>query len=97
MMELHHLPQDYTLIKNLSLILTALSWDLSLPSFHHIFPLLFVTMEPLILVYYYYDEGYNVLETIEVLPHVDLIIIEKNMIFYHVNTHINLKLSYCWR
>ena len=41
--------------QNLSLILAALSWDLSLPSFHSIFPILFVTMEPLILVYYYYD------------------------------------------
>ena len=39
-------------------------------------------MEPLILVYYYYDEGHNVLETMEVLSHVDLIIIrKKNMIF----------------
>ena len=54
-------------------------------------------MEPLIIVYYYYDEGHNVLETIEVLPHVDLIIKNKikNMIFYHVNTLINLKLPYC--
>ena len=48
--------------------------DLSLPSFHSIFPLLFVTIEPLILVYYY-DEGHNVLETMEVFPYVDLIII----------------------
>ena len=38
-------------------------------------------MESLILIYYYYDEGYNVLETIEVLPHVDLIIIEKKYDF----------------
>ena len=39
-------------------------------------------MEPSILVYYYYDEGHNVLETMEVPPHVDLVIIrEKNMIF----------------
>ena len=67
----------YTLIKNLSLILATLSWDLSLPSFHPIFPLLFVTMKSLILIYYYYDEGHNVLKTTEVLPHVDLIIIRK--------------------
>ena len=50
--------------------------DLSLPSFHSIFPLLFVTIEPLILVYYY-DEGHNVLEIMKVLSHVDLIIIRK--------------------
>ena len=49
----------------------------SLPSFYHIFPLLFVIMEPLIIAYYYYDEGHNVLETVEVFPHVDLIIIRK--------------------
>ena len=55
-------------------------------------------MEPLIIVYYYYDEGHNVLETMEVFPHVDLIIIrKKKKDFYHVNTLINLKLLYCWR
>ena len=53
-------------------------------------------MKPLILVYYY-DEGHNVLETMEVLLHVDLIIIigKKIYDFYHVNTLINLKLPYC--
>ena len=40
--------------------------DLSLPSFHPIFPLLFVTIEPLIIVYYY-DEEYNVFVIIEPL------------------------------
>ena len=42
-----------------------MSCDLSLSSFHPNFLLLFVTMEPLILVYYYYDKGYNVFVTIE--------------------------------
>ena len=83
--------------QNLSLILVTLSWDLSFPSFHPIFSLLFVTIEPLILVYYYYDEGYNVLDTIEVFPYVDLIIIRKTYDFYHVNTLINLELPYRWR
>ena len=84
--------------QNLNLILTALSWDLSLPSFHPIFLLLFVTMKPLILVYYYYDEDHNVLDTMEVFPYVDLIIIiRKTYDFYHINTLINLKLPYRWR
>ena len=54
--------------QNLSLILAALSWDLSLPSFHPIFHLLFVIMKFLILIYYYYGEGHNVLDTMEVFP-----------------------------
>ena len=83
--------------QNLSLILVALSWDLSFPSFHPIFPILFVTMKPLILFYYYYDEGHNVLDTMEIFPYVDLIIIRKIYDFYHVNTLINLKLPYRWR
>ena len=29
-------------------------------------------MEPLTLVYYYYDEGYNVFITIELFPHIDV-------------------------
>ena len=29
-------------------------------------------MEPLIIVYYYYDEGYNVFITIEFFPHIDV-------------------------
>ena len=29
-------------------------------------------MEPLIIVYYYYDEGYNVFVTIEFFPHIDV-------------------------
>ena len=40
--------------------------NLSLPSFYHIFPLLFVIIEPLIIVYYY-DEEYNVFVIIEPL------------------------------
>ena len=71
--------------------------DLSLPSFHPIFSLLFVTMESLILIYYYYDEGHNVLDTVKVFPYVDLIIIRKTYDFYYVNTLINLELPYCWK
>ena len=71
--------------------------DLSLPSFHPIFSLLFVTMKPLILVYYYYDESHNVLDIMEVLPYVDLIIIRKICDFYQVNILINLELPYRWR
>ena len=83
--------------QNLSLILATLSWDLSLSSFHPIFPLLFITMKSLILVYYYYDESHNVLDTMEVFPYVDLIIIRKTYNFYHINTLINLELPYRWR
>ena len=54
-------------------------------------------MEPLIIAYYYYDEGHNLLETMEVFPHVDLITIRKKNDFYHVNILINLKLLYYWR
>ena len=53
--------------------------DLSLPSFHPIFPFLFVTMELLIIVYYYYDEGYNVFVTIESFPHIDVIMVESTI------------------
>ena len=71
--------------------------DLSLPSFHPIFSLLFVTMKPLILIFYYFDESHNVLDTMEVLPYIDLIIIRKIYDFYHVNILINLELPYRWR
>ena len=47
-------------------------------------------MKPLILVYCYYNEGHNVLDTIEAFPHVGLIIMRKIYDFYHVNTFINL-------
>ena len=67
--------------QNLNLILVALSCDLFLPSFHPIFHILFVTMKPLILVYYYYDEDHNVLDTMKVFPYVDLIIIRKTYNF----------------
>ena len=50
-------------------------------------------MKPLILVYCYYDENHNVLDTMEVFPYVDLIIIRKTYDFYHVNTLINLLAS----
>ena len=60
------------------------------PSFHHIFPFLLVIMKPLILIYCYYDECYNVLDTMEVFPYVDVIIIRKTYDFYHVNVLINL-------
>ena len=63
---------------------------LSLPSFHPNFPILLVIMKLLILVYCYYNEGNNVLDTMEVFPHVDLIIMKKIYDFYHVNTFINL-------
>ena len=53
--------------------------DLSFPSFHLIFPLLFVTMEPLIIVYYYYDKRYNVFVTIEFFPHIDIMITESTI------------------
>ena len=81
--------------QNHSVILAALNWDLSLPSFHPIFPLLFVTMKLLIVIYYYYDKGHNVLDTMEIFLYVNLIIIRKTYDFYHINTLINLKLPYC--
>ena len=54
-------------------------------------------MKPLILVYDYYDESHNVLDTMEVFPYVDLIIIRKTYDFYQVNTVINLSDIYRWR
>ena len=36
-------------------------------------------MEPLIIVYYYYDEGYNVFVTIEFFPHIDVMMAESTM------------------
>ena len=53
--------------------------DLSLHSFHPSFPLLFVTMDPLILVYYYYDERYNVFVTIEFFAHIDVMMAENTI------------------
>ena len=50
-------------------------------------------MKPLILIYCYYDESHNVLNTMEVFPYVELIIIRKTYDFYHVNTLINLSTS----
>ena len=36
-------------------------------------------MEPLIIVYYYYDEGYNVFVTIEFFPHIDVMMAESTI------------------
>ena len=47
-------------------------------------------MKPLILDYGYYNEGHNVLNTMEVFHHIDLIIMRKIYDFYHVNTFISL-------
>ena len=47
-------------------------------------------MKPLILIYCYYDESHNLLDTMKVLPYVDLIILRKTYDSYHVNTLINL-------
>jgi len=61
---------------------------LSLHSFL-IFPLLLVIMKLLILVYFYYNEGHNVSDTMEIFLHVHLIVMRKIYNFYHVNTFIN--------
>ena len=53
-------------------------------------------MKPLILIYYYYDESHNVLDTMEVFPYDDLIIIKKLYDFYHVNTFIDFPNIYRW-
>ena len=37
-------------------------------------------MEPLIIVYYYYNEGYNVFVTIEFFPHIDVMMVESTII-----------------
>ena len=69
-------------------------------SLHYIlnFPILFVIMEHLILVYCYCNEGFNVLDTMKVFPHVDLIIMKKVYdFFYYVNTIINLSNVYYQR
>ena len=73
-------------------------WTLSL-SLHStlFFHLLLVIMKHLILVYCYYDGSYNVLDTMEVFPYVDLIIIRKTYDFYHVTTLNNLSDVYHWR
>ena len=36
-------------------------------------------MESLIIVYYYYDKGYNVFVTIEFFPHIDVMITESTI------------------
>ena len=68
------------------LILTALSWDLSLPSFHHIFPPLFVTMKPLIFTFYFTVEGYNVYVAIELFPHINVMMAESTVDSIEQNT-----------
>ena len=49
-------------------------------------------MEPLILVYYYYYEGYNVFVTIEFFPHIDVMMAENRDIqgAPGLNTFLNL-------
>ena len=36
-------------------------------------------MEPLIIVYYYYDEGYNVFVTIKFFSHIDVMMAESTI------------------
>ena len=36
-------------------------------------------MEPLIIVYYYYDEGHNIFVTIEFFPYIDVIMTESTI------------------
>ena len=36
-------------------------------------------MKPLILVYYYYDEGYNIFVTIEFFLHIDVMMVESTI------------------
>ena len=45
----------------------------------NIFPLLFVTMEPLIFIFYFTVEGYNVYVTIEFFPHIDVMMAESTI------------------
>ena len=55
-------------------------------------------MEPLIIVYYYYDKGYNVIVTIEFFPHIDVMMAESTINSHNqdtqgplrVNTFLNL-------
>ena len=55
-------------------------------------------MKPLIIIYYYYDEGYNVFVTIEFFPHIDIIMAESTINSHNqdtqgplrVNTFLNL-------
>ena len=55
-------------------------------------------MEPLNIVYYYYDEGYNVFVTIEFFPHIDVMMVESTINSFDqdtqgplgVNTFLNL-------
>ena len=55
-------------------------------------------MEPSIIVFYYYDEGYNVFLTIEFFPHIDVMMAESTIISLDqdiqgppgVNTFLNL-------
>ena len=55
-------------------------------------------MEPLIIVYYHYDEWYNVFVTIEFFPHIDVMMAESTINFPDqdtqeppgVNTFLNL-------
>ena len=73
-------------------------WTHSL-SLHSIlfFPLLLVIMKLLILIYCYYDESHNVLDTMEVFPYVDLIIIKKLYDFLSCKHIYWLIRRYRWR
>ena len=46
-------------------------------------------MKPLIIVYCYIDERYDILDTMEVFPRDNLIIVKKLYDFYHVNTFVD--------
>ena len=45
----------------------------------NIFPLLFVTMEPLIFIFYFTVKGYNVYVTIELFPRINVMMAESKM------------------
>ena len=44
-------------------------------------------MKTLIIVYYYYDEGYNVFVTIEFFPHINVMMAESTIISFDQDTH----------
>ena len=50
-------------------------------------------MEPLIIVYYYYDEGYNVFVTIEFFPHIDVMMAESTINSHDQDTQGPLRVS----
>ena len=64
--------------QNLSLILVALSWDLSLliPSYFSSFICNYGTFN---FYFYFMVEGYNVYVTIELFPYIDIMMAESTM------------------